>query len=158
MAGRSAGLLLHRVRAGRREVVLVHPGGPFWAGRDAGAWSIPKGEHTTEEPADQAARREFAEELGIPVPAGKWDDLGEVRLRSGKRVRAWAVEGQLDVSRVVSNSFEMEWPPRSGHTARFPEVDRAEWLDVAVAREKINPAQAEFLDRLLALLDAPDAA
>jgi predicted NUDIX family NTP pyrophosphohydrolase len=158
MANRSAGLLLHRLRAGRREVLLVHPGGPFWARRDAGAWSIPKGEHTDEEPADQAARREFSEELGTPVPAGEWSDLGEVRLRSGKRVHAWAVEGQLDVSRVMSNSFEMEWPPRSGRTARFPEVDRAEWLEVAAAREKINPAQAEFLDRLVALLDAQDAA
>jgi predicted NUDIX family NTP pyrophosphohydrolase len=150
--GRSAGLLLHRLRAGEREVLLVHPGGPFWARREAGAWSIPKGEHTAEEPPEQAARREFSEELGAPVPEGEWRDLGEVRQRSGKWVRAWAVEGQFDVSRIVSNQFEIEWPPRSGRTGRFPEVDRAEWLDLAAARERINPSQAAFLDRLVELL------
>ena len=148
----SAGLLLHRRRRGELEVLLVHPGGPLWARRDAGAWSIPKGEYDSgEEPLD-AARREFAEELGQPVPDGDGApvDLGEVRQKSGKRVRAWALGADLDVSEIHSNTFEMQWPPRSGTLRAFPEVDRAEWFDLARAREKINPAQAELLDRLVA--------
>jgi predicted NUDIX family NTP pyrophosphohydrolase len=130
-----------------QEVLLVHPGGPFWAKKDAGAWSIPKGEYEEGEDPIACARREFEEELGSPAP----DDLaplGEVRQRSGKYVTAWAASGDLDPSAVRSNTFTIEWPPRSGRRQEFPEVDRAEWFPLAVAREKINPAQAEFLDRL----------
>jgi predicted NUDIX family NTP pyrophosphohydrolase len=136
---------LLRRRSG--EVLLVHPGGPFWARRDAGAWSIPKGEYADGEPAEVAARREFEEELGTPPPSSL-TDLGTVRQKNGKEVRAFLGEGDLDVEAVVSNTFEMEWPPRSGQTASFPEIDRAEWFPIDVAREKLNPAQAAFLDRL----------
>jgi predicted NUDIX family NTP pyrophosphohydrolase len=141
-------LLLFRHRAGRREVLLVHPGGPFWEKRDEGAWSIPKGEiDVGEEPLD-VARREFEEELGLSPPDGVLAALGSVRQAGGKVVRAWTVEADFDLSRFRSNTFEMEWPPRSGRRQEFPEVDRAEWFDVDVARRKILPAQAAFLDRL----------
>lgn len=149
---RSAGLLLHRRVSGVLEVLLVHPGGPVWARRDAGAWSVPKGEHEPDEEPLAAARREFAEELGVPPPAGEAVDLGEIRQKSGKWVRAWAVAGDLDVAEIHSNTFTMQWPPRSGQFRQFPEVDRAQWFGVDEAREKINPAQAELLDRLQALL------
>ena len=129
------------------EVLLVHPGGPFWARRDAGAWSIPKGEYDDGEDPEAAARREFAEELGIPAPLSL-SDLGVVRQKNGKEVRAFLGAGDLDVDAVVSNTFTMEWPPRSGRTAEFPEIDRAEWFSVEDAREKLNPAQVSFLDRL----------
>jgi predicted NUDIX family NTP pyrophosphohydrolase len=145
---RSAGILLHRERAGGLEVLLVHPGGPAWAKREIGAWSIPKGEY---EPADdplQAARREFEEELGSPPPDGDPQDLGEIRQKSGKVVHAWALAGDLDVDTVHSNTFELEWPPQSGRMIEIPEVDRAEWFGLDAAREKINPAQAELIDRL----------
>jgi predicted NUDIX family NTP pyrophosphohydrolase len=142
---RSAGVLLRRAEDGA--VLLVHPGGPFWARKDAGAWSIPKGEHGDDEDPEACARREFLEELGASAPA-ELVDLGTVRQKNRKQVRAFYGEGDLDVERVVSNTFEMEWPPRSGKTAEFPEIDRAEWFDVETAREKLNPAQAEFLDRL----------
>ena len=145
---RSAGILLHRRRDGEREVLLVHPGGPFWAKKDAGAWSIPKGEYEDGEDARACALREFAEELGVPPPDGELVDLGEVRQRSGKVVTAWALAGDVDADDVRSNTFTMEWPPRSGKQAEFPEVDHAEWFPVEVAREKLNPAQAAFLDRL----------
>jgi predicted NUDIX family NTP pyrophosphohydrolase len=148
VAAKSAGILLHRGRDGEREVLLVHPGGPFWARRDAGAWSIPKGEYTPDEDALAAARREFREELGVSPPDGDVAELGEIRQRSGKVVRAWALEGDLDVSAVHSNACEIEWPPRSGQKIEIPEVDRAEWFSLQDAREKINPAQAELLDRL----------
>jgi predicted NUDIX family NTP pyrophosphohydrolase len=151
---RSAGILLHRRRDGAHEVLLVHPGGPFWARRDAGAWSIPKGEYDSGEDPLAAARREFAEELGVAPPEGPVDDLGEVRQKAGKRVRAWAVAGDIDVDAVVSNTFELEWPPRSGRMIDVPEVDRAEWFSLEAAREKINPAQAELLDRLAHAMDA----
>jgi predicted NUDIX family NTP pyrophosphohydrolase len=145
----SAGILLYRQSAGALEVLLVHPGGPVWARRDRGAWSIPKGEYTEgEEDPLAAARREFAEELGSAPPEGEAIELGEVRQKSGKRVRAWALAGDLDVAQAHSNTFAMEWPPRSGRRQEFPEVDRAEWFAVAEARERINPAQAAFLDRL----------
>jgi predicted NUDIX family NTP pyrophosphohydrolase len=140
--------LLHRGGDSGREVLLVHPGGPFWARRDAGAWSIPKGEYTPDEDALAAARREFTEELGVSPPDGDVAELGEVRQKSGKVVRAWALEGDLDVSAVHSNTCEIEWPPRSGKRIEIPEVDRAEWFNLRDAREKINPAQAELLDRL----------
>jgi predicted NUDIX family NTP pyrophosphohydrolase len=149
MAKRSAGILLHRRGAAGREVLLVHPGGPFWAKRDDGAWSIPKGEYADGEEALLAARREFEEELGSPLPDGAAPvELGEVRQRGGKVVVAWAVEGDLDATAAHSNTFELEWPPRSGRRQEFPEIDRAEWFALARAREKLLPAQVAFLDRL----------
>jgi predicted NUDIX family NTP pyrophosphohydrolase len=130
-------------------VLLVHPGGPLWARRDAGAWSIPKGAPKADEDPLSAARREFEEELGQPPPGGDAVDLGEVRQKSGKRVHAWALEGDLDPSAISSNSFTMQWPPRSGTVREFPEVDRAQWFSIEQARAKINPAQGELLDRLI---------
>ncbi len=148
MPRRSAGILLHRRGPAGVEVLLVHPGGPFWASKDAGAWSIPKGEHDGGEDARACALREFEEETGSAPDAGELTDLGSVRQKSGKLVQAWALEGDLDPEAVRSNSFEMEWPPRSGRRQTFPEVDRAGWFGIDAAREKINPAQAAFLDRL----------
>ena len=130
------------------EVLLVHPGGPFWARHDAGAWSIPKGEYSDGEDPLDAARREFAEELGSPAPDGDPADLGEIRQKSGKIVHGWALAGDLDPVAIQSNTFTLEWPPRSGRMKEFPEVDRAEWFELEHARDKINPAQAAFLDRL----------
>jgi predicted NUDIX family NTP pyrophosphohydrolase len=132
----------------------VHPGGPIWARRDLGAWSIPKGEYADDERALAAARREFEEELGSPVPAGDPLELGEIRQKSGKYVRVWAVAGDLDTEGVKSNEFEMEWPPRSGKRRRFPEVDRAEWFDLPQAGEKVNAAQVPLLQRLEELVAA----
>lgn len=154
MAGKhsSAGILLHRAGIDGREVLLVHPGGPFWARKDLGTWSIPKGELDGDEDPRACARREFAEETGTVLPEGALDDLGSVKLKSGKLVVAFAVEGDLDPETLVSNTFELEWPPRSGRLQTFPEVDRAGWFDLDTAREKLNPAQAAFVDRLEALL------
>jgi predicted NUDIX family NTP pyrophosphohydrolase len=149
MAVRSAGILLYRLRPAGPEVLLVHPGGPYWARRDAGAWSIPKGEHAEGEDALECARREFEEETGSAPPAGELAGLGEVRLRSGKRVSGWAAEGDLDPEAVRSNTFELEWPPRSGRRQEFPEVDRAGWFGLDEARGRMLPAQVPFLDRLL---------
>jgi len=149
----SAGVLLWRRTGPTVEVLAVHPGGPLWARRDDGAWSIPKGEIGPDEDPLAAARREFAEEVGSPAPDGEPMPLGEVRLKSGKRVLAWALEGDLDADAIVSNSFEMQWPPRSGRMQAFPEVDRGAWLDPTRARVKLNPAQAAFVDRLLDMLD-----
>jgi predicted NUDIX family NTP pyrophosphohydrolase len=146
---RSAGILLYRRPDNVLEVLLVHPGGPMWARRDEGAWSIPKGEYEPGEDPLAAARREFEEELGVAAPDGPVTDLGEVRQKSGKLVRAWAVEGDLDADRIVSNTCMVQWPPRSGKLIEIPEVDRAEWLEVERARPKINPAQEALLDRLL---------
>lgn len=140
--------MLYRRTAAGLEVLLVHPGGPAWAKRDLGAWSIPKGEYAPDDDALEAARREFEEELGSPPPAGDPEDLGEVQQKSGKRVHAWALPGDLDPTTVHSNTFEMEWPPRSGKLIEIPEVDRAEWFGLDAAREKINTAQAVLLDRL----------
>src|SRR5262245_4891272 len=151
MAASSAGILLYRRSAHGVEVLLVHPGGPFWARRDLGAWSIPKGEYGTDENPQSAARREFAEELGIEF-AGELRPLGEVKQKAGKRVVGFAASGDLDASAVRSNSFEMEWPPRSGRMQSFPEIDRAEWFELDAARQKIIPGQAPFLDRLTSLL------
>jgi len=148
-APRSAGILLHRRRGGELQVLLVHPGGPFWARRDEGAWSIPKGEYEPGEEPLAAARREFAEELGCPAPAGESSDLGEIRQRSGKLVRAFALEGDLDPAGIVSNTCEVIWPPRSGRRMEIPEVDRAEWFSLAQARRKLIPAQATLLERLV---------
>ena len=152
MAKRSAGLLLYRKRGEGIEVLLVHPGGPFWADRDAGAWSVPKGEVEIGEEGLAVARREFEEETGHSPPAGEPIDLGEIRQASGKVVHAWAVEGDLDPARVTSNTFMMEWPPRSGRQQEFPEVDRAQWFEPHDARRRMNSAQAELVDRLLARL------
>jgi predicted NUDIX family NTP pyrophosphohydrolase len=149
MAARSAGILLFRRRPDGPEVLLVHPGGPYWARKDLGAWSIPKGEHADGEDPLACARREFEEETGIAPPEGALLELGEVRQRSGKRVSAWALEGDLDPATVRSNTFTIEWPPRSGRTQEFPEVDRAAWFGVDEARRRLNPAQAELVDRLL---------
>lgn len=146
----SAGILMYRKRERGIEVLLVHPGGPFWRNRDAGAWTIPKGEIEPGESIDYAARREFAEELGV-VPTGALLSLGSVRQKAGKIVHGFAMEGDFDLARFVSNLFEMEWPPRSGRIVSFPEVDRAEWQSIVAAREKINPAQILFLDRLVEL-------
>ena len=147
----SAGLLLHRRRAGTTEVLLVHPGGPFWARKDDGAWSIPKGEYGAGEDPLAVARREFAEELGSAAPDGPHADLGEVTQRGGKRVRAWAIAGDFDAMTMVSNTFEMEWPRGSGAIREFPECDRAEWFTLEVAARKLLGAQRPFLDRLAAL-------
>jgi predicted NUDIX family NTP pyrophosphohydrolase len=152
---RSAGLLLHRGGGDALEVLLVHPGGPFWAKRDAGAWSIPKGEYVSGEEPLAAARREFEEELGVSPPDAAALELGDVKQKSGKLVSAWALAGDLDVSEITSNTVEVQWPPRSGKMIEIPEVDRAEWFAVEVAREKINPAQAELLDRLVRALRDP---
>jgi predicted NUDIX family NTP pyrophosphohydrolase len=148
MATTSAGLLLYRHRDGKLEVLLVHPGGPFWQKKDDGAWSIPKGEPADGEVDLDGARREFQEELGIPAPGGEVAALGSVRQAGGKTVYAWAIEGELDVTEVHSNTFEVEWPPRSGKKQSFPEVDRAEWFDPDSARRKLIPAQAAFVERL----------
>ncbi len=149
---RSAGILLHRRRSSAVEVLLVHPGGPFWARRDEGAWSIPKGEYEPDEDPLAAARREFEEELGTAAPDGPTEDLGEIRQRAGKVVRAFALAGDLDVEAITSNTFEIEWPPRSGRMIEVPEVDRAGWFRLEEAGKKINPAQAELLERLMAWL------
>ncbi len=150
MAPQSAGLLPYRFGAARvLEVLVVHPGGPFWANKDDGAWSIAKGEYELGEDPRHAADREFAEELGLEPPEGPRIDLGELRQPSGKRVRVWAVEGDFDVDAIVSNEFELEWPPRSGETRSFPEVDRAAWTSAAAARRKLSKGQAGFVDRLV---------
>jgi predicted NUDIX family NTP pyrophosphohydrolase len=146
----SAGILLHRNSGS--EVLLVHPGGPFWARKDDGAWSIPKGEYGDGEDPSACARREFAEETGTVLPDGALDDLGTVRLKSGKVITGFAVAGDLDPATIRSSTFELEWPPRSGRRQSFPEIDRAAWFGLAEARERLNPAQAAFVDRLEARL------
>jgi predicted NUDIX family NTP pyrophosphohydrolase len=151
---RSAGILLYRVREGAVEVLLVHPGGPFWADKDLGAWSIPKGEYDDGDDPAAAALREFEEETGQALPAAALLELGTVRQR-GKVVRAWAAAGELDPARLTSNTFVMEWPPRSGRRREFPEVDRAAWFDLATARQKLIGGQAELIDRLLGVLQEP---
>ena len=156
MARVSAGLLMYRFRPTGIEVLLVHPGGPFWRNKDEGAWTIPKGEIETDESPIDAAKREFAEETGH-VPAGNFVPLKPARQKSGKTVHAWAVEGDLDTASIKSNRFKMEWPPRSGRTVEFPEVDRAEFFDPATARKKINPAQAAFVNELQSLVGEIDA-
>ena len=147
----SAGLLLYRRRQGVPEVFLVHPGGPFWAKKDEGAWSIPKGEAAPGEDLLSAARREFQEETGLGID-GDFRELAPVRQPSGKRVHAWAVEADLDADAIHSNSFEMEWPPRSGQRREFPEVDRAAWFHLPTARNKITKGQLGLLDQLERLL------
>jgi predicted NUDIX family NTP pyrophosphohydrolase len=150
MVARSAGLLLYRVTAqGVVEVLLAHPGGPFWSGKDAGVWSIPKGEYAPDDDALATARREFREEVGLEPPPGEPLSLGERRQPSGKWVRVWAVAGDLDVTGASSNTFEIEWPKGSGTRREFPEVDRVEWMSVALARHKLLKGQVSFLDALV---------
>jgi predicted NUDIX family NTP pyrophosphohydrolase len=150
VASTSAGILLYRPAGDAVEVLLVHPGGPFWAKKDAGAWSIPKGELGEGEEPLACALRELGEELGasFSLLPGEPIELGSVRQKGGKVVHCWAAQGEFDPAGLRSNTFTMEWPPRSGSEREFPEVDRAEWFVLERAREKINPAQAEFLDRL----------
>ena len=146
----SAGLLLYR-RRGELEVFLVHPGGPFWAKKDLGAWSLPKGEFVEGEDPLQAARREFTEETGFVID-GEFHSLEPVKQSGGKVVHAWSIEGDCDVSKIRSNSFSMRWPPKSGQMQQFPEVDRAEWFAINEARKKIIKGQAALLDQLVSVL------
>lgn len=155
---RSAGILLFRRNGGEPEFLLVHPGGPFWVKKDAGAWSIPKGGIEDDEEPRACAVRELEEELGA-APAldpEQLIELGAIRQRAGKVVEAWAAEADFDPAALASNTFTIEWPPRSGKQQEFPEVDRAEWFDLETAREKILPAQGELLDRLLERLESAD--
>jgi predicted NUDIX family NTP pyrophosphohydrolase len=153
-AKRSAGILLFR-RQPDLQVLIGHLGGPLWSRRDTAAWSIPKGELEPEETALDAARREFTEELGLPVPAAELIDLGTVRQSGGKQVSAWAAEADLDLDRVVLGTFELEWPPGSGRIQRYPELDRLAWYEPEQARDRLIAAQREFLDRLTARLVTP---
>jgi predicted NUDIX family NTP pyrophosphohydrolase len=151
----SAALLLYRSAHRSLEVMIGHMGGPFWARKDAGAWSLPKGEYEQPEDSLHAARREFAEETGLVPPDGEPIDLGVISQPSGKLIQTWAIEADLDVSQIASNSFEMEWPRGSGRVQAFPEVDRAEWFDIANARRKLVKGQVAFLDVLLARMKEP---
>jgi predicted NUDIX family NTP pyrophosphohydrolase len=153
MPKRSSGILMYRRAAGGLELLLVHPGGPFWAKKDLGAWSIPKGEYSGGEDALAVARREFEEETGAR-PEGDFLPLGDIVQAGRKIVTAWALEGDFDPADLTSNRFELEWPPKSGRKASFPEVDRAQWLSPAEARRKIIPAQSELIERLLRALGA----
>jgi predicted NUDIX family NTP pyrophosphohydrolase len=152
MSKQSSGILLYRRKNERLEILLVHPGGPFWKKKDSGAWSIPKGEFEVED-ALQAAKREFEEELGSPIE-GEMVALKPRKQKGGKIVHAWAVEGDLDPQNIKSNTFELEWPPKSGKKQQFPEIDRAEWFPVSTALEKINQGQAAFIQELVEKLDA----
>ncbi|MFF8386365.1 NUDIX domain-containing protein [Streptomyces kanasensis] len=155
---RSAGLLVFRTSGGRLEVLLAHMGGPYWAAREAGAWTVPKGEYGDEETAEAAARREFAEELGLPAPDGPPVPLGEARQAGGKVVTVWAVEGDLDPGLVVPGTFTMEWPRGSGETRAFPEVDRVAWCTAEEAAERLVAGQRVFVERLSAHLRERDTA
>jgi len=150
---RSAGLLLYRRSAGAVEVLLAHPGGPIWAKRDAGVWTVPKGEFHDGEAAWAVARREFEEETGHPAPDGDPIELGEIRQKGGKLVEAWALQGDLDPATARSNTFPFEWPPRSGRWITIPEIDRVEWFAPDEARQRIKDTQIPFIDRLLDALD-----
>ncbi|MBC9716042.1 NUDIX domain-containing protein [Streptomyces sp. TRM66268-LWL] len=149
---RSAGLLLHRSTAGRTEVLLGHMGGPFWARRDDGAWSIPKGEYEPDEAPMDAARREFEEELGVPPPTGPYEPLGETQQPNGKVVTVWAVGADLDPDRIVPGTFSMEWPKGSGRMQEFPEIDKVAWWSLDEAEAKLVKGQVVFLTRLQELL------
>lgn len=152
MAKQSAGILLYRSNGKQTEVFLGHPGGPFWAKKDAGAWSVPKGEYLEGEAPLDAAIREFEEETGYR-PSGDFYQLTTIRQKGHKTVHCWAVAGDLDPEKIVSNTFEMEWPPRSGKMKVFPEIDRGAWFPLDIAREKINERQASFLDDLQQIVD-----
>jgi predicted NUDIX family NTP pyrophosphohydrolase len=151
MAKQSAGVLLYRFRQAAPEAFLVHPGGPFWAKKDVGAWSIPKGEAAPGEDLLTCAQREFTEETGFTI-AGEFRALAPIKQSGGKLVHAWAVEGDCDAAAIKSNTFDLEWPPRSGRVQAFSEVDRAQWFGLASARDKINPAQRGLIDELERLL------
>lgn len=148
MAKQSAGILMYRRRGATIEVLLGHPGGPFWAKKDAGAWSVPKGEVEEGEDLLEAARREFAEEIGQSAPDGECVELGSFKRSGGKEIFAWAIEGDLDVSKITSNSVRMEWPPKSGKQIEFPEIDRATWISLAAAPAKMHKGQDVFVERL----------
>jgi predicted NUDIX family NTP pyrophosphohydrolase len=154
MANNSAGLLMYRHRGGILQVFLVHPGGPYWAKKDLGSWSVPKGEFAPDEDPLEAARREFEEETGLPV-AGPFRPLTPIRQPGGKLVQVWAFEGDGDPSAIKSNTFSMEWPPRSGQYQEFPEVDRAGWFTIETAKEKILKGQVGFLDELQGMILPP---
>jgi predicted NUDIX family NTP pyrophosphohydrolase len=158
MAKQSAGLLIYRTKNKQVEVLLVHPGGPFWAKKDQGAWSIPKGEFEEGEEPLLAAKREFKEELGIAVPEGTYFELGSAKQSGGKVVYAWAIEADVDTKQVKSNTFEMEWPPRSGKKQEFPEVDKARWFALGVARQKLGKGQMPLLERLITELGIDETA
>lgn len=151
----SAGLLLFRRRNSTFEVLIAHMGGPYWARKDEGSWSVPKGEYDAGDEGFVAARREFEEELGSPPPQASYVDLGSVRQPSGKVLRVWAGEADFDATTAVSNTFTMEWPPRSGRLESFPEIDRAEWVELEMARRKLVQGQVAFLDRLVAATASP---
>jgi predicted NUDIX family NTP pyrophosphohydrolase len=153
MKKQSAGILVYRRVNGGVEVLLGHPGGPFWAKKDAGAWSIPKGEYEEGEDPLTAAKREFHEETGQSAPDGDYSDLGDFKRKDGKTIKAWAVQGDIDAAKISSNSFEMEWPPKSGQKQTFPEIDKAAWLPIQDAAPKLHQGQAIFLDRLATKLN-----
>jgi predicted NUDIX family NTP pyrophosphohydrolase len=158
MAKQSAGILLYRRCGTELEVLLVHPGGPFWTKKDLGAWSIPKGEYASGDDALTAAKREFQEETGFEMQPGELLFLSEVRLTSGKVITAWAVEGDCNADAIRSNTFSLEWPPKSGKIRDFPEVDRAGWFGLEVAGRKVHPAQRPFFNRLAEFLNTQQAA
>jgi len=151
---KSAGILLYRLLKNKPEFFLVHPGGPFWTNKDAGAWTIPKGEYDINEEPLAAAIREFSEETGHII-SGNFISLTAIIQKAGKQVDAWALEGDIDTTNIRSNSFNIEWPPKSGNWKSYPEIDRAEWFDIKTAKEKINPAQVAFLEELIIKLDGP---
>jgi predicted NUDIX family NTP pyrophosphohydrolase len=151
MSKKSAGLLMYHWKEQELEVLLVHPGGPYWSNKDNGAWSIPKGEFNLDEDSLEVAKREFTEETGFPV-SGEFKKLNPIRQKSGKVVYVWAIEGFIDASKIVSNIFTMEWPPISGHQQAFPEVDKARWFTIEKAKEKINSGQIALLDELKSIL------
>lgn len=148
---KSAGILLYRVTSKGLEVFLVHPGGPFWKNKEVGTWSIPKGEYLEDEDPLKAAIREFEEETGVTL-AGNFIELAPIKQKSGKIVKAWALEGNMDASKLKSNTFDLEWPPKSGKMIQVPEVDKGEWFTLPVAKEKINPGQFAFIIELNGLL------
>jgi predicted NUDIX family NTP pyrophosphohydrolase len=151
MAKQSAGILLYQLKENELQFFLVHPGGPFWKNKDDGAWSVPKGEFNEDEDALTAARREFEEETGKAID-GHFIRLNPIKQKSGKTVQAWAVEGDIDEHRIISNTFMLEWPPKSGKMMMVPEIDKAAWFDTETAKQKINPAQAALIDELVKLI------
>jgi predicted NUDIX family NTP pyrophosphohydrolase len=155
MKKQSAGLVVYRLTNGQPEVLIAHMGGPFHAKKDAGHWSIPKGEFEEGQDPIETARREFEEELDKTVPPGEWQELGSITYKNGKEVTAWALEGDLDVSEIKSNTFKIEWPPRSGKIQEFPEIDRAGWFSLPEAAGKLISEQVAFLERLANLLHVP---